>query len=53
MPHREPTVHRRELMVGCSHCGSVPGAACYGKNGRPMTGVHEERAELHRQQYPT
>ncbi|MEU8623262.1 hypothetical protein [Streptomyces sp. NPDC048669] len=48
MPHREPTIHKKELVVGCTRCGSVPGAWCYGKNGQRMKGVHEERAELYR-----
>lgn len=51
MPRREPTVRRPELMVACSRCGSVRGAACYGKRGQRMTGVHRERAELYREQY--
>ncbi|MEW2127082.1 hypothetical protein AB0891_25520 [Streptomyces sp. NPDC007259] len=52
MPRREPTVRRPELMVACPRCGSARGAACYGKTGRPMKGVHPERAELYREQYP-
>ncbi|MGW2594807.1 hypothetical protein ACWCXC_31705 [Streptomyces sp. NPDC001515] len=52
MTHREPTVHRPEYMVACSRCGSVRGAACYGKAGQRMTGVHRECAELYREQYP-
>lgn len=52
MPRREPTIHKPELMVACPECGSVRGAACYGKSGR-MKGVHKERAELYREQQPT
>ncbi|MFF2226264.1 hypothetical protein ACFVV7_23450 [Streptomyces globisporus] len=47
MPRREPTVTRPELMVACPECRSVQGAACYGKAGQRMKGVHKERAELY------
>ncbi|MEV0917873.1 hypothetical protein AB0I93_26895 [Streptomyces sp. NPDC049967] len=53
MPRRESTVYKPELMVACSRCGSVAGAWCYGKAGQRMKGVHEERAELYREQPTT
>lgn len=53
MTHREPTIHHPALMVACPECGSVPGAACYGKTGRRMKGVHKDRNELHQEQKTT
>lgn len=53
MPRREPTAHRPELMVACPECGSARGAACYTDRGHRMTGVHQDRAELYREQHPT
>ncbi|MFI5769611.1 hypothetical protein ACIA74_13830 [Streptomyces sp. NPDC051658] len=50
MTYREPTIHHPALMVACSECGSVRGAACYGKAGQRMTGVHKERAEFYQEQ---
>ncbi|MBV7671399.1 hypothetical protein STHAL_18275 [Streptomyces halstedii] len=52
MTRREPTVHKKELMVACPECGSVRGAACYTDRGHRMKGVHQVRAELYREQYP-
>ncbi|WP_181012432.1 MULTISPECIES: hypothetical protein [unclassified Streptomyces] len=52
MTRREPTVHKKELMVACPECGSVRGAACYTDRGHRMKGVHQGRAELYREQHP-
>ncbi|WP_455907248.1 zinc finger domain-containing protein [Streptomyces microflavus] len=49
MARREPTIHRKEYVVECTGCGSVIGAACYGKGGQRMKGVHKERAELYQE----
>ncbi|MEV7492226.1 hypothetical protein AB0O08_15905 [Streptomyces anulatus] len=49
MPRREPAIHKPELVVACSDCGSVPGAWCYGKAEQRMKGVHPERAELYQE----
>ncbi|MDX5526159.1 hypothetical protein PV677_36430 [Streptomyces sp. DE06-01C] len=49
MPRREPTIHRKEYVVPCTGCGSVRGAACYGKAGQRMKGVHTDRAELYQE----
>lgn len=41
----DPGLARRQRQVMCNTCDALPGEACVNRStGRPMTGVHGERA---------